>query len=203
MRSTLKILILIIIIFQACNTNNTDEKNEAIKENKKKFDSSDIRQDAVFAVNAADGGILKIKSGELAQTYGTRPAIKSFGKMMSNDNVQLKKELSLVAWKNNITIPAFLSEGLKKRYTELLKKEGAAFDETYIQFMIQDQQDDLKTFNDEVSNGKNEDIKSWAEKAIKVLQYHLAVCDSISNQMNDQNKKNKFQKSDKLISHSD
>jgi len=203
MRFLLIILSVSFTILQSCNnSNNVDEKKEAIKDDKEKFANTDMKKDALFAVNAADEEILKIKLGELAQTYGTTPGIKQIGKMMSDDHVQLNKELSLVAWQNKITIPAFLSDELKKKYTQLQKKDGSAFDEEYIKIMIEDHQNDLQEFNEEVNNGANEDIKAWAKKVIPVLTHHLQILDSVSNKMNDDKKKGAPQHPEKLISHS-
>ncbi|MDF2455220.1 MAG: outer membrane protein [Cytophagaceae bacterium] len=61
-------------------TDANDSKEMAKDQNDEKFDDSDIKKDAKFAVNAADGGMLEVEAGKLAQTKGTSKIVKDFGK---------------------------------------------------------------------------------------------------------------------------
>ncbi len=188
-------------IATSCRSNDQeDDKKNAIKINDKKFDSSAMKTDALFAVNAMDAGLLEAKMGELAQTYGTTPSVKQLGKLMSADHTQLNKELSLAAWKNNITVPGFLSPASKKKYTALMKIDGAAFDQAYLKMIIETQQADLKDFEKEKQSGTNADIEDWINRATPVLQHHIAISDSLLNKIPDDNGKPKTKSPDKLIS---
>src|ERR1700761_1576414 len=90
------LLALIIVGVTACNSN-PDPKQTATADDKAKFDSTNMKSDALFAVNVADGGMLEIKAGELAQANAELPVVKNLGKMMVDDHSKLADQLKEIA----------------------------------------------------------------------------------------------------------
>ena len=165
----------------SCN-NNPDPKQAATAEDKAKFDSTDMKGDALFAVNVADGGMLEIKAGELAQANAELPVIKNLGKMMVDDHSKLADQLKQIAMANNITLPDSLSNAAQSKYKDLMKnKAGKDFDKAFTQMMVDDHTKTIKAFQDEAANGNNAALKDWASKTIPQLQSHLAMSDSAAD----------------------
>ena len=175
-------LTAIVLLAAACNNDEKadtkDSKEMATEKNEKKFDSTNMNADTQFAVEAADGGMLEVKLGKLAQTQGTLAEVKSLGKMMETDHSKANDELKEAAMNLNIALPATLSDKTQKEYDDLAAKKGKDFDKAYTDMMVDDHQADIKAFQDEADHGNNATLKSWAAGKIPTLQHHLEMSKS-------------------------
>src|SRR5436190_10631309 len=92
-----------------------DSKDVAEEQNEEKFDDSDKEKDTDFAVAVADGGMLEVELGKLAQQKATSPEVKKFAQMMVDDHTKANEELMALAGTKNISLPASLSEKSQKK----------------------------------------------------------------------------------------
>ena len=173
----LSVIALTVALFlSACNTKNTtDSMEQAEEQNDKKFDDSKIEEDTEFAVAAADGGMLEVQLGQLAQTNSTVADVKTFAQMMVTDHSKANDELKKWAAQKNITLPAVLSDKNQKKYDDLASKTGKDFDDAYTDFMVKDHQNDIDEFKKEADKGNDADLKSWAAGKISTLEHHLGM----------------------------
>ncbi|MPR36195.1 DUF4142 domain-containing protein [Salmonirosea aquatica] len=157
----------------ACNETKKEDSTEVAEDqNEAKFDEK-MEDDTEFAVAAADGGMMEVQLGELAQKNGSAAAVKDFGKMMVEDHGKANDELKALAQQKNITLPASLSEDKQEMYDDLAKKTGQEFDKAYADHMVKDHKKDIDEFKEEAEDGKNADIKAWAAGKVPVLEMHL------------------------------
>ncbi len=167
-------LMLALLNFASCsNKSNIDSKDVAEEQNEKKFEDSKIEDDTEFTVNAADGGMLEVKLGELAQANASSDQVKMLGKMMVDDHSKGNQELITLAKQKNISLPTSLSDKCQHDYNELAKKSGKDFDDAYTDFMVKDHKDDISEFKKEGENGKDDDLKRWAAGKVAILEHHL------------------------------
>lgn len=162
------------ILLAACG-NADDSKKAANADNKEKFDSTNLQDDTKFAVAAADGGMLEVELGKLAQTNASSPVVKNFGQMMVDDHSKAGEELKTLAASKSITLPQVLSDKNQKDYSDLSKKKGEDFDKAYSSFMVKDHKEDIEEFKKEAQNGKDADIRAWASGKVPTLEHHLAM----------------------------
>ena len=127
-----------------------------------------------FVVESAQGALLEVKLGELAQTNASAQVVKDFGKMMTKDHSKGYDELKTLALQKKITIPAGLSKKGQRKYDKLAKKTGHEFDKEYMDYMVEDHDSDIEAFEETVDESKDADIKAWAAKALPMLKQHLA-----------------------------
>lgn len=169
-----------IIVTTSCGNNgsNTDSKEAAKEQNEQKFDNTSMEDDTKFAVAAADGGMLEVQLGQLAQTNGSSAQVKQLGQMMVDDHSKANEELKATAAQKNITLPTTLSENSQKKYDDLSKKNGADFDKAYADMMVDDHEKDIDEFKKEASDGKDADLKNWAAGKVPVLEHHLEMAKS-------------------------
>src|SRR5690606_28857010 len=119
------------------NPNKQEDSAEGAEDqNEEKFNDSNLERDTELAVEAADGGMLEVELGKLAQTNGSSPQVKKFGQMMADDHSKANDELKALAQQKNITLPAALSDKHQKKYNDLAEKKGKEFDKDYIDFMV-------------------------------------------------------------------
>jgi len=152
-----------------------DSKDMAQESNKSKFKNTGLKDDTEFAIEAADGGLMEVKLGELAQTNASLDAVKKFGRSMVADHSKANDELAALAAKRNMTIPLSLSKKNQDRYDDLAKKTEMDFDKAYIEYMVDDHQEDIDAFKKEAEKGNDAELKSWAAGKLSTLEHHLQM----------------------------
>jgi putative membrane protein len=180
MKTTITTLLAatVLAMFTACGNseNNTADSKEVAKDqNDAKFDDTKMEDDTKFAVAAADGGMMEVELGKLAQTNASLQQVKDFGKMMVEDHSKANDELKALAQQKNISLPSALSDDKQKKYDDLAAMKGRDFDKAYTDFMVSDHKDDIEEFKDEAEKGADADIKNWAGGKVPVLEHHLEM----------------------------
>lgn len=173
-------VIALAITFSACNNTKTEDSKEVAEEqNEAKLDTTALDDDSEFAVDAADGGMMEVKLGELAQTNAASAEVKKFGKTMADDHGKAGDELKALAGKKNITLPMALSDEKQKKYDDLAKKKGKEFDEAYVSFMVDDHKEDIDEFEEAAKDAKDPEVKSWAAGKLPTLKHHLEMAEGL------------------------
>jgi putative membrane protein len=126
--------------------------------------NTNIQDDTKFAVEAADGGMMEVELGKLAQTNASSKQIKDFGQQMVNDHGKAGEELKMLAASKNITLPSALSNKNQDSYNDLAKKKGVDFDKAYASFMVDDHKEDIDKFKHEAEKGNDADRKNGKKK---------------------------------------
>lgn len=162
-------------MLSSCNNNANNPQSE------KPVDSAQDVNEAVkpvdnnsseFAVKAANGGMMEVEMGKLAQEKAQNPRVKAFATMMVNDHTKANDELKDLAGKKNIALPAELSTESKEHIDKLAKKTGKDFDKDYMDMMVDDHDKDVKEFDKAAGNLEDADLKSWASKTLPTLRTH-------------------------------
>jgi putative membrane protein len=193
----MKILICLMFIagVMACNNpSNQDSVDSANEANKDKADTgSNIpmntdtvaatmaveKADADFAVEVANGSMIEVQLGELAKTKATSDRVKAFAAMMVTDHLKAGEDLKKIAASKNITLPQGLSDEAKKDIDKLSKKDGAAFDNSYMSMMLADHKKDVTKFEKAADDCKDPDLKNFIVKTLPVLRKHLDSANAI------------------------
>jgi putative membrane protein len=176
-KNTWSILFIAILFLSfSCGTKQADDSKEVAEDqNEEKFDDTNLEDDTEFAVAAADGGMMEVQLGQLAQTNASSAAVKQFAQTMIDEHSKANEELKTLAQQKNITLPTSLSDKKKKKYDDLAEKRGEDFDKDYIDFMVSDHKDDIDEFEKEADKGKDADVKTWASGKVPVLKHHLEM----------------------------
>ena len=136
--------------------------------------------DAKFASEAAEGGLVEVELGKVAAQKGGTDAVKQFGQKMVDDHSKANDELKEVATKDNLTIPSSVDAKHQARIDKLSKLSGDQFDKAYIKDQLKDHKKDVREFQAESENGGNPDVKAFAGKTLPVLQQHLQMVKDLS-----------------------
>ena len=174
---------LLVIMISSCVkktetvTQETDAKELAEDRNDEKFENTSLKDDSEFALKAAEGGLMEVKLGELAQTQASSPEVKKFAQQMITDHSKANTELQQLAREKNISIPTSLGEDKQKKYDDFASKKGEEFDRAYSDFMVKDHKEDVDLFQKEADNGGDPELKAWAAKTVPVLKHHLQMAE--------------------------
>jgi putative membrane protein len=135
--------------------------------------------DQKFMTNAAEGGMLEVKLGELAAQKATRDDVKNFGQKMVTDHTQINNDLTTLASQKGVPLPDMLDAKHQKIYEKLAALSGTDFDNDYISTMIKAHKMDAKLFKKE-SKTSDTDVKSFVDKSLTVIEEHLKMIEAIS-----------------------
>jgi putative membrane protein len=167
---------LIIIFLNSCKneTKQEDPKEVAEDANEAKFDSIDSKEDdSEFLVDQAEVNLAEIEIGKLAQTKGTNPEVKKFGKMLVDDHTKAASEVSALAQAKNFTLPTSLTEDGQEEYKKLNEKSGADFDKKFADMMIDGHEKAINKLEKASKDAKDADVRTWASNNIAGLTAHL------------------------------
>ena len=188
--SLLLILAITTLSFQACS----DKKKESTDSMEQADKANDVKQDDGtgenkntnnFAMKAANGGMLEVELGRLAQEKAQSQDVKDFGAMMVKDHSKANDELKALATVKNITLPATLGEDEQKHVNDLAKLSGKEFDKKYVSMMVDDHKEDIDLFKDAAEDDKTDSrIKEFAAKSLPTLQKHLDAITALDKKLN-------------------
>ncbi len=183
MKKFITVGLMLALCIAACENGrqNKDPKDQAEDQNEAQFDNTKVEDDAEFAVEAADGGLMEVEVGKLAQNKAVHKEVKDFGAMMVADHTSANNELKSLAQTRNISLPAALSEDKQKKYNELNSKQANEFDRDYISFMVKDHKEDIEAFREQANEGKDTALRNWAASKLPTLEHHLAEAQRIDS----------------------
>jgi putative membrane protein len=141
------------------------------------------QEDMDFATEAAQGGLMEVRLGELAQQQAKAEGVKEFGQRMVEDHGDANDKLMQIAGQKGIELPEDLSDDAQAAYDELQQLSGAEFDEAYMDEMVSDHEDDVAAFEDYVENAQDPDLRSFAEETLPTLQEHLDLAKQTQEQL--------------------
>lgn len=133
-----------------------------------------------FAVEAANGGMLEVALGQLAQKNGSSKRVKDFGAMLEKDHGEAGAKLKELAKRKDIVLPDSLSNDAQKHVEKLSKKTGRDFDKAYMDMMVDDHNKDIDKFKKASEDAKDADLKAFAAGTLPVLQKHLDSAKAIT-----------------------
>lgn len=129
--------------------------------------------DTKFMKDAAADGKAEVQLGQLAADKASRDSVKDFDKMMVEDHTKAGMELSALASRNSVTLPAEPKPEHKALHDRLSRLSGAEFDRAYMAAMIKDHEKAVGLFRKEATSGGDADTKAWAAKTLPTLETHL------------------------------
>lgn len=165
-------------LLQSCGGNTSNNKdsvdsakdvNEATVNEVKAVDEKSTD----FAVKAANGGMMEVELGKLAQERGVSQRVKDFGTMMVSDHTKVNDELKAIATTKNIALPGTLGEDMQKHVNDLSKKTGKDFDKAYMDMMTDDHEKDVSEFDKAAGNLEDPELKTFASNTLPTLRAHL------------------------------
>ena len=164
----------LMLTLVSCGTKDGREDSTEVAEdqNEERLDNK-TEDDAEFAVEAANLGMMEVQAGTLALTKATSPQVKQFAQMMVDDHTKANNELKALAQQKNITLPTVLGDAHQRKLDNLKEKTGAEFDKEYMDLMVKDHKEAIDEFEDAAEDDSNAEVKSWASSKLAALRQHL------------------------------
>jgi putative membrane protein len=140
-------------------------------------------QDLAFAKKAAEGGLMEVQLGELAQQQAKGEQVVEFGQRMVQDHGQANEKLRAIAEEKGIQLPQELPEDAQQKYEELQQLSDAEFDQAYMDEMVKDHEKDIELFEQQADAGQDPDLRAFAEETLPTLREHLELAKEVQSQV--------------------
>lgn len=164
--------------------NSSDTTGKMSMDTSKNNNNATVDKDAIkFAQEAAEGGMMEVQLGQIAQKNSSTQSIQDFGKMMVDDHSALNDKLKDLASTKNVSLPSALTDDQQKKVDKLSKETGKDFDKDYVSMMIDDHKKDISKFKSAGKDIKDADFKDFVIKALPTLQKHLDAIEAIHKKM--------------------
>ena len=134
--------------------------------------------DANIAALLDQANVSDSARGVLAETKGTSPDVKNFGKLMAGEHHALHKATESLEKKLNLTPQLPVGDsGETKAKAEMdsltAMPKGKAWDKAYIDFEVGYHQAVLETATKALGVAQNQELKNLIKSAAPTLQHHL------------------------------
>lgn len=116
---------------------------------------------------------MEVQAGQLAQQKAMNQRVKDFGAMMVADHSKANDELKSFASGRGLMLPDSLPADKKKHLDAMNKLNGKAFDQHYVNMMVDDHKKDVDEFKKQAASAEDGQLKTWAGNTLPVLQKHL------------------------------
>ena len=139
--------------------------------------------DQQFMKEAATGGMAEVDLGRLAARKGKNAQVRSFGNRMVRDHSKANTELTSLARRKHVTLPATITDEQKTEKANLMKLSGAAFDREYMRMMVEDHDKDVSAFQQKSTDAADDTLKAWVTKTLPTLQEHQRLAHAIQGKV--------------------
>ena len=167
----------------SCGNEGRQDSTEIAEDRNEETLSNKEDDDAEFAVEAADGGLMEVQMGTVALTKASSAQVKRFAQMMVDEHTKANSELKALAQQKNITLPTTMGNEHQRKVENLSEKTGAEFDKEYMDLMVRDHKEDIDEFEDQAEEGNDAEIKAWASSKLATLRKHLQEAERIQESL--------------------
>jgi putative membrane protein len=138
-------------------------------------------QDRKFMMEAAQGGMLEVEASRLAMERASSDEVKQFAQQLMKDHTDANEKLMQIAQDKGIQLPKQLDAKHKQQLSKLGQLKGEEFDRAYIREMgHKDHKKDIQAFEKQARQGKDPELRTFAEETLPVLQKHLSMAQKVS-----------------------
>ena len=132
------------------------------------------KNDQAILAGMARANLAEIEAGKLALTNAEDATVKAYAQQMIDDHTKALNDVTVVAQKKGIALPADLDAKHKAMAVKLSKLKGKSFDKTYMaQAGVQDHKQVHAKLKKDEANAKDPDIKALASQMLPTVEQHL------------------------------
>jgi len=147
-------------------------------------------QDNNFVQTAVDMGYAEAEIGRLAADRASDSRVKDFGQQMVDDHQRANDRLSTLASDKGIRATPELDSTHKTLRERLQSVSGHTFDREYMDSQVEDHNKTVTLFQSEANNGRDTDLRRFAQDTLPTLQDHQRRAQNLANDLaNDINRR--------------
>lgn len=125
-----------------------------------------------FMLKAARAGMAEVDLGRLALDRSNDQDVRRFAQRMVDDHSRANSELASLASREGVRLPTATDRAHRATMNRLRRLRGNAFDRAYMNQMTVDHDQAVALFRLEARNGRDRDVREWADRTLPALQDH-------------------------------
>ncbi|GAB3826082.1 DUF4142 domain-containing protein [Pontibacter rugosus] len=176
---------LALILTTACGPGDSIE--QATEQSMQQFEAAgvqqDLRNDALFAAEAASASMLQVQLGEAASGMAVSPEVKGLAQEVVTAHQNMLNDLRDVANQSNFVLPSALGEAHHEVYQEVTDQSGISFDLAYLKRIVQQNKQLVKRYDDIATHGQVMELKQYASKQLPLLRQHQEILEEMQDQI--------------------
>lgn len=135
------------------------------------------KKDIAFINDAAEGGMMEVQMGRLAEQKGQSGDVKAFGQRLVTDHTKANDELKQLASSKGVTLPTNHADKHQKMLDKL--SSASDFDKSFKEMAVKDHKKDIKEFEKASKKCDDAELKAFATKTLPTLQEHLRMAEQL------------------------
>lgn len=137
-----------------------------------------------FVAQVAQNSMAEVELGQLATRQATSNAVKQFGQRMSQNHLEMNRQMAQLVAAKDATMPQDMGERNQAVVQRLSTLSGTEFDRAYMNQMVDAHRRDLELLQQKAQQGQDADLKQLAASQVPILQDHLQLAREIAQNLN-------------------
>ena len=131
--------------------------------------------DKLFVVRAADGNMAEVMTSQMALKKAANGEVKQVAQTLIQEHGQAQTELTQLAQQKGVTLPPTVGPTHQVVGAALAKTSGAKFDQTFMGAQVEDHENTIALFQQEIASGQDADVKAYAAKYLPKIVGHTTM----------------------------
>ena len=131
--------------------------------------------DKLFVVRAADGNMAEVMTSQMALKKAGNGEVKQVAQRMIQEHGQAQTDLTQLAQQKGVTLPPTVGPTHQVVSAALAKTSGTKFDQMYMGAQVDDHENTIALFQQEIASGQDPDVKAYATKYLPSIVGHTAM----------------------------
>jgi putative membrane protein len=174
----------ISVLSIGCSKQTSDSEARANEANQRILENRNAEKNAAFAVSATESSIMEVETGRIALQKTANPDIKEFAQRMIDEHTKTTDELKKMAATKKIELPVYINQDNQDKIKDLSNKSEVDFDNSYIDLMVNNHQNDLELFQKASDDLEDPELKTFAKNQTQTLASHLDMARRIQDKIN-------------------
>jgi putative membrane protein len=136
--------------------------------------------DRQFAIKAAQSDMTEIQTSQLALNRSQNPQVLKYAQEMIQAHTDSTSKLKPIAARLNLAMPKTLGADNQVLVDRLSRLSNTQFDMTYTTGQARAHAQTQSLFQNEVQQGKNPELKAFANEILPVVSMHLQMAKSLT-----------------------
>ena len=134
-----------------------------------------------FLTQTAQDSAYELASAELAMQRAQSPTVAQVALHIFSDHAEFQRALLQLGRQYGLSLPVDLSAKDRSRLESLSRKQGAAFDQQYLQELSKANASSVSDFQREASMVKEPDVQAFIKNFLPTQQEHLQLANAAMN----------------------
>jgi putative membrane protein len=133
-----------------------------------------------FLIKAATTDNAEIETSKLADKRSGSQQVKDFAAQVVRDHEKSSDRLAKVIKNRKVAIVSGLEKETRDEIDRLSKLQRGEFDREYLRWMVKTHKAGVSVFENQVKNGKDAEIRSFADETLPTLREHLKRAEELA-----------------------